>query len=748
MLSFKTAISDASGNTVHSASRGRANGRPILARALRCFAQSALVFLVLVSSADAAPSYGQSFPSGERIARSVTIYRDYYGVPHVYGASDAGVVFGFVYAQAEDNFWQLEENYIQALGRAAEVYGERALPTDVLNRKLEIGRLSREEYQRASPLTRQLCEAVAAALNYFLARNPQVRPRLLDHFEPWNVLALGRYLLYQVFVFPMTGLTADGLRAAAGAPKAEDLMGSNAWALGPAKTAGRDAFLLINPHVPFFGPMQFYEGHLHSNEGLNFSGAAPLGVPLPLIGHNQRLGWSYTVNTPDIADIYIEKFDDPARPLAYLYGSGRREAVEWVTTVEVKTADAIQTREIRLRKTHHGPILSTRDGVGLALKLSKIEEGGLLDQWYEMARARSLPEFKKAMSRLALPMFNVVYADRDGNIFYLYNGAVPRRSTKFDWTKPVDGSAPETEWQGYHPLEELPQLTNPKSGFVQNCNTTPFLTTTDGNPDRSGYPPYMAMDPDNPRGTISRKLLSREEKFTFEEWSRAVFDTRAGFAEVEIPQLVDEWNRLKQVDAARAAKVAAAVDQLKAWDQVNTTQSDTATLFILWYHHPAHLEGEKPGDPWVRIQALEGVLERLNSKYGTWRVPWGEINRLQRVPASGDVAFSDERESLPIAGARAGLIFDFYSVPVSGQRRLYGVAGNSFVSIVRFGPTIEARSVLVFGQSSDPASPHYFDQARLYAERKFKPAWFTLREIKAHASQIYHPGERGARKAK
>jgi penicillin amidase len=706
------------------------------------------MLLVLVSSADVAPSYGRELPSGERIARSVTIYRDSYGVPHVYGTSDFSVVFGFVYAQAEDNFWQLEENYIQALGRAAEVYGERALPNDVLNRKLEIERLSRDEYQRAGLRTRQLCEAAAAALNYFLARNPQVKPRLLDRFEPWNVLALSRYLLYQVFVFPMSGLTADGPRVAAAAPKSEGLMGSNAWAVGPTKTASRDAFLLINPHVPFLGPTQFYEGHLHSDEGLNFSGAAPLGIPLPLLGHNQYLGWGYTVNLPDIADIYIEKFDDQARPLAYLYGGGYREVTEWVTTVKVKTAGTIQTRELKLRKTHHGPILSTRDGAGLALKLSKIEEGGLLDQWYEMATARSLPEFKKALSRLALPMFNVVYADRDGNIFYLYNGAIPRRSTKFDWTKPVDGSTPETEWQGYHSLEELPQLTNPRTGFVQNCNTTPFLTTTEGNPDRSGYPPYMARDLDNPRGTISRKLLSKEGSFTFEEWSRMVFDTKAGFAEVEIPQLVDEWNRLKQVDAARAAKVAAAVDQLKSWDQVNTTQSDAATLFILWYHHPARLGGEKPGEPWARVRALEGVLERLNSKYGTWRVPWGEINRLQRVPASGDVAFSDERESLPVAGARAGLIFDFYSVPVSGQRRQYGVSGNSFVSIVRFGPTIEARSVLVFGQSSDPASPHYFDQARLYAEQKFKPAWFTLREIKAHARQIYNPGERGKRKAK
>jgi acyl-homoserine-lactone acylase len=745
VLMFKATILDA--RRAYSTSLRCANGRLPLAHVLRYFAQRILIFLILFSSADAVAPYGQSFPYGERVARSVTIYRDTYGVPHVYGASDFSVVFGFVYAQAEDNFWQLEENYIQALGRAAEVYGERALPNDVLNRKLEIERLSREEYQRASLRTRQLCEAVAAALNYFLARNPQTKPRLLDRFEPWNVLALNRYLLYQVFVFPMAGLTADGPRTTAGAPKSEVMIGSNAWAVGPTKTASRDAFLLINPHVPFFGPTQFYEGHLHSDEGLNFSGAAPLGIPLPVIGHNQHLGWGYTVNIPDIADIYLEKFDDPAKPLAYLYGGGYREAAEWVTTVKVKTAGTIQTRELRLRKTHHGPILSTRDGVSLALKLAKIEEGGLLDQWYEMATARSLPEFKKAMSRLALPMFNVVYADREGNIFYLYNGAIPRRSTKFDWTKPVDGSTPDTEWQGYHSLEELPQLTNPKTGFVQNCNTTPFLTTTEGNPGRSDYPPYMALDLDNPRGKTSRKLLSREEKFTFEEWSRVVFDTRAGFADVEIPQLVDEWNRLKQVDAARAAKVAAAVDQLKSWDQVNTTQSETATLFILWYHHHARLAGEKPGDQWVRVRALEVVLERLDSKYGTWRVPWGEINRLQRVPAGGDLDFSDERKSLPIAGARAGLIFDFYSVPVNGQRRQYGVAGNSFVSIVRFGPTIEARSVLVFGQSSDPASPHYFDQARLYAEQNFKPAWFTIRDIKAHARRIYRPGERGKRKA-
>jgi acyl-homoserine-lactone acylase len=461
-------------------------------------------------------------------------------------------------------------------------------------------------------------------------------------------------MLYRVFVFNTLGLSLDNLSASTAVAEREGALGSNAWAVAPSKSATGEAMLFINPHVPFFGPTQFYEGHLRSAKGLNVAGAAFLGFPLPLVGHNDHLGWSYTVNSPDIADVYAEKFDDASNPLAYRYGGGRRVAVEWVEEIRVKTAGGLTTRQVKLRKTHHGPVVSARDGQSLTLKLAKLEEGGLIDQWHEMSRARSLAEFKAAMSRLAVPMFNTVYADSAGNIFYVYNGAVPRRSTKFDWSKPVDGSTPETEWQGYRSFGELPQLTNPKAGFLQNCNTTPFVTTTEGNPDRSRYPAYMTSEPDNPRAKTSRRILSAKDKFTFAEWARAAFDTTVGFAEVEIPPLVEEWEKLKQSDAARAARLEGAVVALKSWNQVSAVESTEMTLFTLWFHRLAALEaGGAVGEPWLRIRALEEVIGQLEGARGTWRVAWGEINRLQRIPPTGETSFSDERASLPVAGARA-----------------------------------------------------------------------------------------------
>ena len=196
------------------------------------------------------------------------------------------------------------------------------------------------------------------------------------------------------------------------------------------------------------------------------SGASFFGSSFPTIGHNEYLGWSHTVNDPDIVDLFIEKFDDQKNPLAYRYGGAYRNATEWTDAIKVKTDKGVGRADVfKFRKTHHGPIVSVREGKPLAIRLSKIEEGGMIEQWYAMGKARTLAEFKAAMSRGSVPMFNAMYADREGNIFYIYNGAVPRRSTKFDWSKPVDGSDPETEWQGYHAMEELPQLTNPPTGY-------------------------------------------------------------------------------------------------------------------------------------------------------------------------------------------------------------------------------------------------------------------------------------------
>ncbi|MFP5263317.1 MAG: acylase [Blastocatellia bacterium] len=742
---------------------------------VRIALEAALLSAVLMSFARPAfPAQNSAAAKAEKVARSVTIYRDTYGVPHVYGPTDASCVFGYAYAQAEDNFWQVEDSYIRALGRASEVYGERTLNDDLLNRALEIPRLARAEYDRSKGRSRELAQALADGFNYFLARNPQVKPRLITRFEPWHVFAFNRFALYQLFIFGKSGLKVDEIRTAvrevdadgnagSGAVSAlrisdigreaaglEPEVGSNMWSITPAKSEGGRAMLFINPHQPFFGVGQWYEGHVHSEEGWDLSGASFFGSGFPTIGHNEYLGWSHTVNDPDITDLFVEKFDDGKNPAAYRYGNEYRTATEWADAVKVKTAKGVETKTFRFRKTHHGPIVSVREGKPLAVRLARLEEGGMIDEWYAMGKARSLAEFKAAMSRTAIPMFNAMYADRQGNIFYIYNGAVPRRSTKFDWSKPVDGSNPEAEWQGYHSMDELPQLTNPKTGFMQNCNQTPFTTTTEGNPAKENFPAYMTRESDNARARISRRILSSEAKFSFEEWARAAWDTTTIESETQIPQIVAEWERLKREDGPRAEKLSAAISELKSWDHVSTFESRPMTLFALWFERHNKLRAANGKDQWLKVRALEEVMGDLERDFGTWQVAWGEINRLQRVQSGGELeAFSDSRPSLPVAGAPGwlGVVNNFYTRPEKGQKRRYGVVGTSFVSVVEFGTQVRARSLLVFGQNADPKSPHNFDQAQLYSKREFKPAWFTLPEIKSNSEQVYHPGLEKLRKA-
>jgi penicillin amidase len=667
------------------------------------------------------------------LARDVTIYRDIYGVPHVFGRTDASTVFGFAYAQAEDNFWRVEENFINALGRASEVYGEKSLDEDRLNHALEIPRLAREEYGRLDRRMRSLCDAYAAGFNYYLERHPEVKPRLLTKIEPWYTLAFIRYNYFQNGFARDRNLRGTGLQTAATDNDLKRHTGSNGWVVGPSKSATGNTLLFINPHLPFFGPGQVYEGHVHSDEGWNFTGYTRFGFPFPYVGHNENGGWVSTDNAADLTDVYVETFDDRARPLAYKYGSGYRLATEHVGEIKVKTANGLETRKFTMRRTHHGPILGTRDGKMLALRMAKFESDGWLREWFDMTRAKSLAALKQAMTPLNMLFGNVMYADRQGNTWYLYNGAIPKRDPRFDWTRPVDGSDPATEWQGYHTIDELPQLTNPKTGWMQNCNTSPLLLTSDGNPDPKQFPKYMVQEGDNPRGAISRDILSSKAKFTFDEWRGLAFDTRVWNAEKHLPELLAaiKGSLDTAVDSPRYREV---YKELSNWDKHGEEDSMAMTVFSLWNDRR-----EKQNT----LAALNDALDTLQRDFGTWRVPWGEFSRLQRIDESRGEEFDDARSSLAVRGVNGndGAVFTVYAAPMRGQKRRYGVAGASYISVVEFGPTVRALSVHTFGASGDPKSRHYTDQAVLYTRGEFKPAWLDLKDIRANLEAAYHPGE-------
>ena len=693
-----------------------------------------LLLIILVALCSGA-AHAQKI-SPEALARSVTIYRDSYGVPHVFGRTDASTVFGFAYAQAEDNFWRVEENFILALGRASELYGEKSLEEDRLNRALEIPKLAQAEYARLDPHMRSLCDAFAAGFNYYIAKHPETHPRLLTKIEPWYTLAFIRYNYYQNGFARDRAFRQTQLQTAANEIDLKTHTGSNGWAVGPSRSASGYALLFINPHLPFFGPGQVYEGHVHSDEGWNFTGYTRFGFPLPYVGHNENGGWVSTDNAADLTDVYMETFDDPARPLAYKYGNGYRLATERVEEIRFKTDAGFETRRFTMRKTHHGPILASRDGKLLAIRMAKFESDGWLREWYDMTRAKSLAALKKAMAPLNMLFGNVMYADRQGNTWYLYNGAVPRRDPRFDWTKPVDGSDPATEWQGYHTMEELPQLTNPKTGWMQNCNTTPFLLTSEGNPDAKQFPKYMVQEGDNPRGAISREILSSKTSFTFAEWRQLAFDTRVMNAVKRLPELLAALK--EHLATNQNSKLREVHDELARWNHRSTNESVAMTLFSLW-----HDRVQRDRTPSTQLKAITDVVETLERDFGTWRVAWGELSRLQRRDESKNQEFQDSMPSIPAPGVNGndGAVFTLYAAPIRGQKRRYGVAGGSYVSVVEFRPTVRAFSIHTFGASGNPKSKHYMDQAALYARGEFKPAWLTLEDIRANLESAYHPGE-------
>jgi acyl-homoserine lactone acylase PvdQ len=555
--------------------------------------------------------------------------------------------------------------------------------------------------------------------------------------------------------------------------------------------------LFINPHQPWYGWGMFTEMHVRSDEGLDFSGAMYPGGPLPTAGFNRRLGWAYTVNEADISDVYRLTFDHPTDRLLYRYADGWRRAEEWTVTIAIRDAanNRLAPTRFTLRKSHYGPLLAREDSTHwLAVRVPKLHSASRLSQALAQAKARNFTEWRAAASRLDLQTLNTTYADADGNIYYLYNGAIPKRDLSVDWTKPVDGADPRFEWNGFHPIDELPQVLNPPSGYVQNCNSSPF-TTTDassgrgvyhaldslvffgtadgaGNPSPLDFPPYMAEDrfDDKRRAKMSRWLLRGAHDLTFEDWQALAYDTTLYWPMTELPRYARALDQLAATrpDVATAARPY--LDHLLDWDYRSSLTSTQTTLAVEWYEelygrgYPVEtLKPEYVSDPAARFEALVRAAHRLETLYGSWKVPYGDVYRIQRLAEQADaskVPFDDALPSLPTAGVRGplGVAFTLYHTPPTidgaatppptagaapSPRKLhYGTTGASYMAVIEFRRDgVKAASYLHYGQSQDPSSPHFFDQAKLLSERRFKPAWLDWKDVVAHTVVAYHPGE-------
>lgn len=712
----------------------------------------------------AATAFAADLDRWQQRAGNVTITRDAWGIPHVHGKTDADAVFGFLYAQAEDDFPRIELNYLNALGRLAEVEGEAELFRDLRMRLFVSEPALREHYAASPGWLRALMDAFADGLNYYLHTHPQVKPRLLTRFEPWMALAFTEGSIggdiESIALKPLEqfyGRSAGlGQAAPAATPFPAEPGGSNGFAIAPARTAGGHALLLINPHTTFyFRP----EVHIASDEGLNAYGAVTWGQFFVYQGFNDRCGWMHTSGGGDAIDEYAETVARGGAAPAYRYGDGERPFR--VTSLELpyRQSETVARRRFTVYHSHHGPVIREEDGRWIAIRLMQEPVQALSQSWLR-TKARNYAEFRRVMDLRTNSSNNTVYADADGNIAYFHGNFIPRRDPRFDWTRPVDGSDPATEWQGLLPVAETITLFNPASGWIQNTNNWPFSAAGPDSPRREDYPRYTwaapRFDTENPRGLNAVRVLSRSAGFTLDSLIAAAYDPYlAAFAQL-LPPLLRAYDALPAGDPQRT-RLAGPIDTLRTWDLRTSVTSVGTSVASAWGHDLQARVAERARGrgmtvyafiadettPQEKLAALDRAVAKLAADFGTWRTPWGEINRFQRLSGRVQGEFDDAKPSLPVGFASAtwGSLAAYGATQQTGTKRIYGTRGNSFVAVVEFGPRVRAKSILAGGVSGDPASPHFNDQAERYARGEFKDVLFHREDIARHARRTYRPGE-------
>ncbi len=692
-------------------------------------------------------------------AKRVTIMRDKWGIPHVFGKTDADAVFGLLYAQAEDDFNRVELNYINALGRLAEVEGEGEIWRD-LRMKMFITPQDMQAKYAASPAwLKQLMVAFADGLNFYLHTHPDVKPKLLTHFEPWMALAFSEgsiggdiesidlKKLEQLY-----GKRPQVAMADNGTGFDPEPRGSNGFAIAPQRSASGHALLLINPHTSFyFRP----EVHMVSGEGLNAYGAVTWGQFFVYQGFNERAGWMHTSGGGDVIDEYLETVTEKNGKFTYQYGGEQRPMRAVPIALPYKTAGGMARKTVTAYFTHHGPVVREAGGKWVSVKLME-EPLKALTQSYTRTKATNYTAFYKSMELRTNSSNNTVYADADGTIAYFHGNFVPKRDPAFDWVHPVDGSNPATEWKGLHEVRDTITLHNPASGYILNTNNWPFASSGASSPRQADYPAYMWSLPENARGLHAVRVLKGQSGFTLDSLVATAYDSYLTGFEPLVPALVADWEALAAANPLKA-QLAAQVAALRGWDLRFSAASVPTSLAVYWGQQmvsaassAARTQEIPVADfistrltPQERLQALARASARLEADFGSWQTPWGEINRFQRISGDIDQQYDDSKPSYPVAFTSAtwGSLASFGMVAKQKTKRIYGDRGNSFVAVVEFGPRLRAKSILAGGESANPASKHFNDQAEMYSKGQFKDVLFYKADIEKFLERKYHPGE-------
>ena len=701
-------------------------------------------------------------------AANVTIIRDDWGIAHVYGKTDADAVFGVEYAQAEDDFNRVETNYINAMGRLAETEGESKIYLD-LRMKLFIDPVELKKHYTESPAwLKTLMNSFADGLNYYLYKHPEVKPLVIKHFEPWMALSftegsiggdIERVNIPQLEAFyskpPVLRASSHTIPLTETAyvhdSDPPEPTGSNGMAIAPSNTVDHHALLLINPHTSFFFRSEL---QMVSDEGLDAYGAVTWGQFFIYQGFNEHTGWMHTSSGVDAVDEYLETVEKKGDRFVYKFGSEERPLIAKQIIVPYKTDHGLAEKKFTVYFSHHGPIIREENDkwVSISLMQKPVEA---LTQSYTRTKTKDYKSFRQTLELKANSSNNTIFADSDGDIAYFHGNFIPQRDISFDFTKPVDGSNPATDWKGLLTVDELPQLLNPKSGWLYNSNNAPWSGAGASSLRKQDYPAYVETGTESARGLHAVRVLQDNKDFTLDSLIAAAYDSYLPWFEKPIPALIKAWDDAPASDPLKA-KLADQIVLLRTWDYRWGVTSVPTSLAVFWgedIRRRTADDAKKAGIPAEEyigtqassqrlLQSLASASDRLTADFGNWKTPWGAINRFQRL--TGDIVqpFNDGGPSIPVGFTSSlwGSLASFGARPYPGTKKWYGTSGNSFVAVVEFGEKVRAKAVTAGGESGNPSSPHFDDQAKRYSTGDLRDVYYYRSDLKGHIKREYHPG--------